>query len=77
MVSSNGSPTSGDEDESGSSVDNTGSGREDGSCTVLDGLVDTPVQAGGGSRRMGAVQFHVSMEISGLDLSDMYLHGRD
>jgi hypothetical protein len=63
MVRSNGSLTGGDEDEGGSSVDNTSSGREDGSCTVLDGLVDTPVEAGGGSRRTGAVQFRVGGDL--------------
>ena len=78
MIRSNGSLTGGDEDQGGSSVDDTSSGREDGSCTVLDGLVDTPEFVGGGSPRAGAVQFRVSTEILELEFSDhMYLHGRN
>ena len=78
MDRTNGSLTGGDQDEGCSSVDNTSSGREDGSRTVLDGLIDTPVEIGGGGRRFGAVQFRVSMEILELELSDhMCLHGRN
>ena len=55
--------TSDEEDQGGSSVDNTSRVREDSSGIVRDGLVDTPVAIGGGSRRTGAVQFPVSMEI--------------
>ena len=70
--------TSGDVDEGGSSVDNTSRVREDRSWAVRDGLVDTPVAVGGGSRRRGAVQFRVSTEISELELSDhIYLHFRN
>jgi hypothetical protein len=55
--------TGGEQDKGGSGVDDTSSAREDRSRTVLDGLVDTPVEAGRVSRRRRAVQSHVSMEL--------------
>ena len=51
--------TGGKQDKGGSGVDNTGSGREDGSRAVLDGLVDTPVLVSWVSRRGGAIQLYV------------------
>ena len=64
LVISNGILTGGKEDEGGSSVDNTGSVRQDGGrSTVPDGLVDTPEFAGGSSRRARAVQLRVSMDL--------------
>ena len=54
--------TSGDKNQGGPSVEDTSRVREDSSGIVRDGLIDTPVVIGGGSRRTGAVQ-HVSMEI--------------
>ncbi len=79
LVRSNGSLTGGDEDESGSSIDNTSSGREDGGgSTVADGLVDTPEFAGGESPCTGTVQFRVSMQILELEISDhTCLHERE
>ena len=71
LIRSNGSLTGGDEDEGGSSVDNTSSGREDGGrSTVPDGLVDTPEFAGGESPSTGAVQFRVNMQSLELELRD-------
>ena len=47
--------TSGNEDEGGAGVDNTSSGGQDRRAVVGDGLVNTPVLRGGGSRCQGAV----------------------
>ena len=71
--------TGSDEDEGGSSVDNTSSGRQDGGgSTVPDRLVDTPEFTGGGSRRTRAVQIRVSVDSLELQLSDHpCLHSRD
>ena len=55
--------TGGEQDKGGSGVDNTSSSRENGSRTVLDGLVDTPVLVSWGSRRGRAIQLYVSNEI--------------
>jgi hypothetical protein len=55
--------TGGEQDQGRSGVDNASSAREDRSRTVLDGLVDAPVEAGRVSRRRRAVQFRVSMEL--------------
>ncbi len=55
LVNSNAVLTSGDQDERGASVDDTGGAREDGGgSTVPDGLVDAPVITGRESRRTRA-----------------------
>ena len=64
----NRSLTGGDQDQRGSSVNDASSGREDRSSTILDGLVDAPVEVRRLSRSGGAVQFWVSIEK--LKLSD-------
>ena len=51
--------TRGKQNKGGSSVDNTGSSREDGSRAVLDGLVDAPVLVSWVSRRGGAIKLYV------------------
>ena len=53
----NSSLTGRDQDQRGSCVDNTSSGRENGRRAVFNGLVNTPVGVGGGSRRGGAFHF--------------------
>jgi len=53
--------TGGEEDEGGSSVNDTGGGREDGGgSAVPDGLADTPEFASMDRRRTGAVRFRVN-----------------
>jgi hypothetical protein len=59
--------TGGEQDQGSSGVDNTSSAREDRSGTILDRLVDTPVEAGRVSRRRRAVRFRVSMEVFELE----------
>ena len=55
--------TGSNEDEGGSSVDNTSSGRQDvGRSTVPDRLVDTPEITGGGNRSTRAIQLRVNID---------------